>query len=73
MDSKEDTDTQAHKASSTALHGPGPYNPAAAILIKVARKILNLEFMEMVAEITLEDDLPPIPGSPTYRCGYMVA
>ena len=60
MDSK-DTNTQAHKASSTSLHDPGPYNPTVAIPFKVVKKILDLEFVEM-AEITLDDDVPSTPG-----------
>ena len=38
------------------LSVPGPYNPMAMVLEKVARRILDLEYMEM-AEIAAEDDL----------------
>ncbi len=52
-----------------AIPGPhplaqrGPYNPAAVIPAKVARKILELEFMEM-SEVTLDNDIPQTPGCP---------
>ena len=59
----KDVDTPARKASGTALHVPGPYNPAAVIPSKVVKKILDLEFVEM-AEITLDEDVPSTPGRP---------
>ena len=47
----------------TSLSCRGPYNPAAVLPNKVAKRILGLEFVEM-SDISL-DDLPPhTPGQP---------
>ena len=47
----------------TSLSCRGPYNPAAVLPTKVAKRILGLEFVEM-SDISL-DDLPPhTPGQP---------
>ena len=60
---------QATYTPAVGLTGRGPYNPAASLLTKVAKKILDLEFVEM-SEIAL-DDLPsqspgqmPVPARP---------
>lgn len=45
------------------LTQPGPFNPAAALSMKVVRKILDLEFVEM-SEVTIDDVLPAVPGRP---------
>ena len=45
------------------LFGPGPHNPAATISGKVAKRILDLEFVE-ISEVTLDDDIPSAPGRP---------
>ena len=54
--------------TSSLLATPGSYNPAATISLKVVRKILALEFVEM-AEITVDDVAqtlghPPAPTRP---------
>jgi hypothetical protein len=56
-------------SGATNFHPPpsllnsGPYNPAAVLPPKVAKRILDLEFVEM-SEISLDDPLPPTPGQP---------
>ena len=47
------------------LASPGPYNPMAAVLARVVKKVVDLEFVEM-AEISADDDLqaPGRPGGP---------
>ena len=53
-----------YRALSTSLvSAPGPFNPAASIPLKVVKRILDLEFVEM-AEITLDDDTLQTPGRP---------
>ena len=54
---------QAPRPDQMLLSMPGPYNPATAISAKVARRILELEFVEMV-EISADDDLPQENGRP---------
>ena len=56
--------------STTAnLHSRGPYNPAAVLPPKVAKRILDLEFVEM-SDIALDDlpvtgpGQPPLPARP---------
>ena len=51
------------RVSTPLVARPGPYNPAAAIPAKVAKRILDLEFVEM-AEVALDDDLQQTPGRP---------
>ena len=43
-------------AALALLTKPGPFNPAASLPAKVAKRILDLEFVEM-AEVTVDDDL----------------
>jgi hypothetical protein len=45
------------------LTQPGPFNPAIALSAKIAKKILDLEFVEM-SEVTVGDVLPAVPGRP---------
>ena len=45
------------------LTQPGPSNPAAALSMKVVKRILDLEFVEM-SEVTIDDVLPAVPGRP---------
>ena len=50
---------------ATSLNVPGPYNPAASLPPKVAKKILNLEFVEM-SELRADmwvDEPPALEGS----------
>ena len=54
---------QAPHPNQMLLSMPGPYNPATTISAKVARRILELEFVEM-AEISADDDLPQANGRP---------
>ena len=56
----------ATKGNTTlSLHStPGPFNPAASLPIKVVRKILELEFVEM-SEVTIDDDVATGPGLPS--------
>ena len=51
------TPVMSHTVSSSAPHKMGPYNPAALISQTVAKKILDLNYVEM-AEVAL-DDIPP--------------
>ena len=46
-----------------SLSKPGPFNPAASLAPKVAKKILDLDFIEM-SEVTLDMPPDPIPGRP---------
>ena len=48
-------------ATHPTLSAPGPFNPAAAVPIKVVKRILDLEFVE-IAEISVEVDTPQVPG-----------
>ena len=48
---------------SGALSSQGPYHPAAVLPPKVAKKILDLEYVEM-SEISLDDAPPHTPGQP---------
>ena len=54
---------QERATPTPALLAQGPYNPAAVLPTKVAKKILDLEFVEM-AEISLDDPLVQTPGHP---------
>ncbi len=45
------------------LNKPGPFNPAATLAPKVAKKILDLEFVEM-AEVTIDAAPEPTAGRP---------
>ena len=54
---------QAPHLDQMLLSMPGPYNLATAISAKVARRILELEFVEM-AEVSADDDLPQATGRP---------
>ena len=45
------------------LTQPGPFNPATALSAKIAKKILDLEFVEM-SEVTVDNVLPAVPGHP---------
>ena len=51
------TPVMSHTVSTSAPHKMGPYNPAALISQTVAKKILDLNYVEM-AEVAL-DDIPP--------------
>ena len=48
--------------ASPLLQG-STHNSAAALLVRVFKWILDLEFVEM-AELTIDDDLPQTPGHP---------
>ena len=50
-------------ATHPTLSAPGPFNPAAAVPVKVVKRILDLEFVE-IAEISVEVDTPQVPGRP---------
>ena len=56
-------DTKGSTTPAIHLYSKGPYNPAALLPTKVAKKILDLEFVEM-AEITLDDPPASAPGHP---------
>ena len=47
-----------------SLSSRGPYNPAAVLPPKVAKKILEFDFVEM-SEITLDDPPPHAPSQPS--------
>ena len=51
------------EASLSLLSQPGPFNPAASLSMKVVKKILDLEFVEM-SEVMIDDMLPAVPGRP---------
>ena len=56
--------------SRQSLHNRGPYNPAATLPPKVVKKILALEYVEMV-ELRADiwpDDTNSIEGRPNPRC-----
>ena len=53
--------TPATGLDAPQLHAPGPFNPRAALSIKVVKKILDLEFIEM-AEVSADDDVPQVAG-----------
>ena len=57
------TGTKTDPAATVQLHAKGPYNPAALLPTKVAKKVLELEFVEMT-EITLNDPPAPSAGHP---------
>ena len=48
---------------SPSLLASGPYNAAAVLPSKVAKRILDLDFVEM-SEISLDDPPQPLPGQP---------
>ena len=54
---------QTIPSPAPGLHSKGPYNPAALLPSKLAKKILDLDFVEM-SEITLDDPPTPSPGHP---------
>jgi hypothetical protein len=49
--------------SPSSLHSKWPNNPAVALPPKVAKRILDLEYVEM-SEISIDDHLPHTPGQP---------
>ena len=51
------------KPGNVGLNKPGPFNPAATLAPKVAKKILELDFVEM-AEVTIDAVPEPTPGRP---------
>ena len=57
------TGTPATLTPTLGLLFKGPYNPAAVLPPKVAKKILDLEFVEM-SEISLDDSRSHTPGQP---------
>ncbi len=50
-------------AVDTKLHTPGPFNPVASLPLKVVKRILDLEFLEM-SEVTADIDTPQALGRP---------
>lgn len=50
----------------STLHQQGPFNPAALVATSVAKKILNLQFVE-IADIALDEPLPSTSKHSTYR------
>lgn len=48
---------------TTGLHTKGPHNPVDVLPTKIAKKILDLEFVEM-ADISLDDLPQPFPARP---------
>ena len=51
-------------ATTTSLvSAPGPFNPAASMPMKVVKRILDMEFVEM-SEISIDDDTTQTPGRP---------
>ena len=48
-------------ADPKAITGLGHFTPVASLPIKLVKKILELEFVDMV-EITADDDSPPVGG-----------
>ncbi len=49
-------------ATHSTVIPQGPFNPAASLPMKVVKKILDLEFIEM-SEVTIDDDITG-PGRP---------
>ena len=54
----------AGTTTALLLSRPGPFNPAASLSPKVAKRILDLEFVEML-EVTVDDIAALVPGRPT--------
>ena len=57
------SEPQSKAVPGPALASRGPYNPAAVLLTKVAKRILDLDFVEM-SEIALDDPPVQVPGQP---------
>ena len=57
------TPTVGLEPPQPAITAPGPFNPAASLPPKVAKCILELEFVEM-SEMTVDNDAPQTPGLP---------
>ena len=53
----------APAATAPAIAAAGPFNPAASVAMKVVKRILDLEFVE-ISEVTCIADNPQIPGRP---------
>ena len=58
-------------SSQSDLHSKGPFNPVALLPTKVAKKVLDLEFVEM-ADISLDDPPPAAPGQPPLPPKHLV-
>ena len=57
------SEPQSRAVPGPALASRGPYNPAAILPTKVAKRILDLDFVEM-SEIVLDDPPVQVPGQP---------
>ena len=60
---KATTDDPLLTPAANLLSNPGPFNPPALLPPKVAKRILDLEFVEM-SEVTVDNDFPQTPGCP---------
>lgn len=62
-ESRSVTPQQDFRVPTAGLSQQGPYNPAAVLPPKVAKKVLELEFVEM-SEISLDELSTNAPGQP---------
>ncbi len=64
-------DTAGHSTGAAHLNKPGPFNPVATLAPKVAKKVLELEFVDM-SEVTMDTPPESTPCRPVPPCRPMV-
>ncbi len=64
-------DTAGHSTGAAHLNKLGPFNPVATLAPKVAKKALELEFVDM-SEVTMDTPPESTPSRPVPLCRPMV-
>ncbi len=64
-------DTAGHSTGAAHLNKPRPFNPVATLAPKVAKKVLELEFVDM-SEVTMDTPPESTPSRPVPPCRPMV-